>query len=304
MEQLRESVDKLEREIKKKKNKDMNTSDLKSFHYLENGEIGFSILDTVKTQQKLDAGVYTISYLGYPESRVLLKASSDTEAVKMHNFSDKEKLENLFKIFFNKGVIKKMKTLGFYHKVGIMLYGKEGTGKSTIIKNYIDKIVKDHNGIVFYFTGVEGITSCWEFIKKIRAIQTNPIVVVFEEMDMYVVNNNEGYLKTIFDGNNAIDNSIIFGSTNYIERIPDAIKNRPSRFKYVLNIEGIQSEEEIYVILENMIGDLFTEDELKEFSLTLKGKSLDFIKQFGIDKIMSLETYTHNKGKKPIGFTV
>jgi SpoVK/Ycf46/Vps4 family AAA+-type ATPase len=290
-------------ENKNKKKKIMNTSDLKSFHYLENGEIGFSILDTVKTQQKLDAGVYSISYLGYPESRVLLKTSTDKEIVKMHNFSDKEKLENLFKVFFNKSIVKKMKTLGFYHKVGIMLYGKEGTGKSTIIKNYINKIVKDHNGIVFYFTGVDGLTSCWEFIKKIRAIQDNPIVVVFEEMDMYVVNNNEGYLKTIFDGNNAIDNLVIFGSTNYIERIPDAIKNRPSRFKYVLNIEGIQSEEEIYVILENMIGDLFSEEELKEFSFTLKGKSLDFIKQFGVDKIMSLETYSHNK-KKSIGFTV
>ena len=303
MNQIKEKLNRHDIEINKIKKINMNTSDLKSFHYLENGEIGFSILDTVKTQQKLDAGVYSISYLGYPESRVLLKTSTDSEIVKMHNFSDKEKLENLFKVFFNKAIVKKMKTLGFYHKVGIMLYGKEGTGKSTIIKNYINKIVKDHNGIVFYFAGPDGLTSCWEFIKKIRAIQDNPIVVVFEEMDMYVVNNNEGYLKTIFDGNNAIDNLVIFGSTNYIERIPDAIKNRPSRFKYVLNIEGIQSEEEIYVILEHMIGDLFNEEELKEFSFGLKGKSLDFIKQFGVDKIMSLETYSHNK-KKSIGFTV
>jgi ATP-dependent 26S proteasome regulatory subunit len=34
-----------------------------------------------------------------------------------------------------------MKTLGFYHKGGILLHGKEGTGKTTI-KNYVNKIVK------------------------------------------------------------------------------------------------------------------------------------------------------------------
>ena len=50
-----------------------------------------------------------------------------------------------------------------------------------------------------------------------------------------------------------------------------------------------------------MIGDLFTAKELKDFSKKLIGNSLDYIKQFAIDKIMCLETYSHNsKGK--IGF--
>lgn len=278
-----------------------NTVDLKSFHYLENGEISFSILDTIKTEKILDAGLYTVSWLPYPESKIGLKVNQEKESVKMHQFPDKEKLENLFDIFFNDNVVSKMSTLGFHHKVGIMLYGKQGTGKSTIIKNYADRIIKDHNGIVFYFNGRDNITGCWEFIRKIRAVQNNPIVVIFEEIDSFVSDKSEGQLKVIFDGNESINNCIIMATTNYIDRIPSALKDRPSRFKYVLNIEGIQSEEEIFDILNNMIGDLFTKKELVEFSHELKGSSLDFIKQFGVDKIMCLETYEHIS-KKTIGF--
>jgi ATP-dependent 26S proteasome regulatory subunit len=51
-----------------------------------------------------------------------------------------------------------MKTLGFYHKGGILLHGKEGTGKT--IKNYVNKIVKDNDGIVFYVNG-NGNVKCY-----------------------------------------------------------------------------------------------------------------------------------------------
>lgn len=281
-----------------------NTSDLKSFHYLENGEISFSILDTVKTEKKLDSGVYTLEYLGYPEMRVKIDVSKDTETVKSFTFPDKDKLDNLFKVFFENKIVEKVKNLGFYHKVGILLYGKEGTGKSTIIKSYANKVLKEENALVFYFTNNVGVSKCWEFIRKIRDIQTNPIVVIFEEMDMYTIptpENPEGYLKTIFDGNNSIDNCIVFGATNYIDKIPAAIKNRPSRFKYVLNIEGIHSEEEILDILTAMIGDISNKTDIKEYAYALRGETLDSIKQFAMDKIMCLESYSGNK--KNMGFS-
>jgi SpoVK/Ycf46/Vps4 family AAA+-type ATPase len=281
-----------------------NTSDLKSFHYLENGEVSFSILDTVKTEQKLDSGVYTLEYLPYPEMRVKLDVSTDRETIKIYTFPDKDKLDNLFDSFFNKNVIQKVKDLGFYHKVGVLLYGKEGTGKSTILKSYAYKVLENHNGLVFYFTSNQYVNKCWEFIKKIRAIQDNPIVVIFEEMDMYVQKTSEvpeGYLKTILDGNNSIDNCIILGATNYIDTIPNAIKDRPSRFKYVLNIEGIHSEEEILDILTPMISDICEKAEIKEYAYMLKGETLDSIKQFAMDKIMCLQSYSKNK--KTMGFS-
>lgn len=280
------------------------TSDLKSFHYLENGEISFSILDTVKTVKKLDCGVYNMQVLQTNQGQKLeVKIIPDIETVKTYNFPDKEKLNDLFKAFFDKKVITKMRTLGFNHKVGVLLHGKEGTGKSTIIKTYYTQLINKHKCVVFYVNGHYGFNMMWDFVIKIRAVQNNPIVVVFEEMDNLIGHGYESELKKCFDGNESIDNCLLFGTTNYIDKIPDALKKRPSRFKYCLEIEGIDNEKDIYDILQNLIGDIFEPTEIVDFSRELVGSTLDVIKQFGFDKIMDLNSYSQKTHKK-IGFNV
>jgi hypothetical protein len=77
----------------------MNTSDLKSFHYLENGSITFSILDTIKTSPKLDTGIYNLAWLEYPESKLQLTSNVDGETIKMHEFPDKKTLDNFLNAF-------------------------------------------------------------------------------------------------------------------------------------------------------------------------------------------------------------
>ena len=169
--------------------------------------------------------------------------------------------------------------------------------------------------MVFYLPK-DYISYCWEFVEKIRRIQDNLIVVILDEVDQHIYNNgsnnesivktildgNESIVKTILDGNSSIDNCIFLAATNYLDKIPEAIRNRPSRFKYVLDIEGIQNESEIVDILLPMIGGLFEHSEITEFALILKGETLDFIKQFALDKIMDLKTYKHNSNKNKIGF--
>lgn len=111
---------------------------------------------------------------------------------------------------------------------------------------------------------------------------------------------NEGQVKTFMDGAESLDNTIFFGMTNYIDKIPSSIKNRPSRFKYCIEIEGIQSEKEIKIILDKMIGDIYEDEVIIKFSTDLKGNTLDQIKQFCIDKIMDISSTPITK--KKIGF--
>lgn len=281
-----------------KKNKKMNTTDLKSLHYLENGQVMFSYFDTVNSTKTLRPGFYELSY-NDNKREVEVKISSNKEEIKIHAFPDKEKLDALFTAFFDKRVLEKIEGLGFNHKVGVLFYGKEGTGKSTIVRYYSNKAIEENKALVFYF-GPSYKIYCWEFIRSVRLIQNNPIVVIMEEMDQHLHNGGESIVKTILDGNLSINNCIFFGTTNYIKDIPDALKNRPSRFKYSLDIEGIQNPEDIYKLLSKMIQELFLDEEIKEFSNQLKGSTLDQIKQFALDKLMDLKTY--NNQRKKIGF--
>ena len=282
------------------------TGNLKSFNYLENGEVTFSVFDTVKTVPKLDVGSYKVGMVsnGNGSYRLEIKLDTDIETIKTHSFPDKEKLDNLFKSFFNKKVYKKINDLGFFHKVGFLLYGKEGTGKSTIIKSYCQQAVDKYNAIVLYIDFHNGTTAQWDFVRKLRAIQKNPIIVVIEEIDSVLKNNSmaESNLKKYFDGNESIDNCVIIGTTNYIDLIPDALKNRPSRFKYCLSIGGLDSESDIFDILTTMLGDICTPTEIVDFARDLKGSTLDVVKQFGIDKIMDIDSYGLN-AVRSMGFT-
>lgn len=278
----------------------MNTADLKSFHYLENGQIQFSLFDTIKSTKKLDSGFHNISY-NLDEKRIVLTQLKSIEPIKIHDFPDKDKLDELFKAFFDERIRLKVSSLGFMHKVGVLLYGKEGTGKTTIIKHYANKAVLTKEAIVFY-VGKHYLDNCWEFIRQIRNIQKNPIIVIMEEVEEIFKYGYEGTLKTIMDGNLSIDNCVFFGATNYIDKIPDAVKNRESRYKHVLDIEGIQNPDDIVRILTPLIFDLFKPEEITTFANTLKGSTLDIIKQFAMDKIMDLKTY--KKEKRTIGFKI
>lgn len=276
------------------------TTDLKSFSYLENGEISFSNLDTIKTTKILDPGIYKIYYVEeYPNSRVILSIDMQTELVREREFPDKKKIDILFDAFFNPDVINKIKSLGFFHKTGVLFNGPEGTGKSSLIKHYCNNLMKKHSSIVFYCSAFY-FHKQWDVIQKIRKIQNNPIILVLEEFDNYLSEKNYGFMKVVMDGNESIDNCIFMASTNYVDKIPNTLINRPSRFKYVVNVEGVQNPVDVKNILIPLVGDLFEEKEINSFVKELTGRTVDIIKQFCLDKMMDIETYQERK--KFLGF--
>lgn len=285
---------------------ELNTTDYKSFHYLENGKIEFSILNTKFTKNKLNVGIYDIESVAVNNSiKVELKTTNTKE--KFDNdvsFYFEDKIDNIYKSFFNTDIKKKVNLLGYNHKLGLLLYGKAGTGKTSMLKKYFNSIVSEQNGIVFNVIGFNHLTTTWDFIRDIRKIQDNPIVVFIDEFEELVDPNGpwkrEGIFKKMSDGFDSIDNCFFMLATNYIDKIPETIKNRPSRVKYCIEVTGIECEKKI----NNFLKDSFNKVDLvvdfeKDIS-GLKGSTLDELKQYVLDKIMNISNET-NKIKK-IGF--
>ncbi len=139
------------------------------------------------------------------------------------------------KSFFSKNTIDKYKEMKLTHKMGIILYGPPGTGKTSSAFMAMEQLVLEHKAICLIVTG-KGISEVMHFIRIIRLNQTNPILVFFDEIDNSI-KAQEGSFLTFLDGDHTIDNLITFGCTNYLDKIPERIKDRKSRIKHTILVD-------------------------------------------------------------------
>lgn len=131
--------------------------------------------------------------------------------------------------FGKKDVFKKF---GFAHKRGFLLHGPPGTGKSCLLRLIEDKFVKEFDGVVFVWDG-GSLSSMVANFRKFEA--DRPIMVVAEDIDGCISDFEEEILEFL-DGQKALNNFVLVGTTNNLAAIPDRIKNRPSRIDRVIEV--------------------------------------------------------------------
>lgn len=281
------------------------TTAFKTFNYQEDGSVNFSILATTKTTSKLCSAVYNLKTThDYQKGYIThLSVETDRETYDMSlPFYFKDKIDKIFNSFYNTNVKKSVNSLGYKHKLGILLHGKQGTGKTSMLKDYFEKSHREFDSVVFNLTSLDYFSETWEFIKKIRRIQDNSIVVFIDECeDLFEKYKQEDAVKKALDGFDSIDNSLILLASNYIDKIPDTIKNRPSRIKYVIEVEGIQEENIIRDFLKQAFKKLELDVEYESEISKMKGFTIDELKQWVLDKIMDIEPETKKVGKLGFG---
>lgn len=191
---------------------------------------------TTATIEKLPAGCYEITQdntavfvrpLPPPAGLLLeLPEMRSEEVIKtvesFWNSEDDYKLGNEFVIG------------GSIFKAGSLLYGPQGSGKSTTIKLVSKKII-ERDGVVFYASGSPVIVN--SFLSNFALIEKNrKCVVVLEDIDTLIENYGEsGYLEML-DSAKTINNVFFIATTNYPERLNPRIYCRPGRFSHVIKI--------------------------------------------------------------------
>ena len=213
-----------------------------NFHKIKDGEhiIYSPIGHLMDSSETLKSGVYRVTngsgpMQGYIPSFVPIKGGEN-----LINFEGgvSKKILNKMKEFFSEETKEKYKFLKNTHKMGLILHGPQGTGKTCIANLLMLQEVKSHEAICLDFTG-EDIHRIIFTINLIRKYQSTPIIIFYDEFEQIA----EDYiLLTFLDGNLSFDNVVFIGCTNFLNLIPDRIKNRKSRVKHLFEVKTLPTE--------------------------------------------------------------
>lgn len=241
----------------------------------------------IETVRSIPSGVYKIVYRRDDYRAIPVPINTDELYIFSEDYTSTILEES--KSFWDKAQLYKDNHL--IHKRGILLSGRAGCGKTSIITMLIKQIV-DNGGLVFMVSNTDDfniLSGCLNSI--IRKIEQNrPIITVIEDVDQIIseFGDNDYRLLDFMDGKASIDNHLIILTSNDTTKLSEALL-RPSRIDLTFEIpnpnikirkeffkhKGIKDEEKINEYAK--VTKNFTFAELKEFFIgtEILGKPVD-----------------------------
>jgi SpoVK/Ycf46/Vps4 family AAA+-type ATPase len=140
------------------------------------------------------------------------------------------------------------------YKRGILLYGKPGNGKTTLVKSIAGSV----KAPVAYWqitenTGSESIQEAFQAAAKMA-----PMILVIEDIDA-MPQRARSYFLNILDGATSKEGIFLIGTTNYPEQIDPALMNRAGRFDRAYEIKLPDLELRQIYLEQKGIGKLLNE---------------------------------------------
>lgn len=211
--------------IDKRKKKDPTPAD-KISQWSRNGRDYYASYPGV---QGLPEGQYTIKYrngIGFYFERSILQ----TDELFVLEDSVTDDIMAAMRTFWQSE--EKYRNFGFLWKRGVLLYGPPGTGKTSAVQILAQEVEK-LGGISIYLND----PNMFDGLKVLREIEPDrPIVAILEDIDSLIDMYGESDILSLLDGEMQLDNIVFVATTNYINKLPGRIKNRPSRFDLIRKI--------------------------------------------------------------------
>lgn len=242
--------------------------------YIKSGYSNKPAPANISLASELVPGLYTPQYL--PEGGItFVKQTLSTDDLLLFEGSQfAEIIEEVNKFWKLK---KDFDKLGFIHKRGILLHGAPGSGKTGLIHLLVEEMIKKKD-IIFQAEGVGSLISGLTLFREVEP--DRKLLVILEDIDA-LISYGDSSLTKLLDGQSQIDNVLYIATTNYLERLPDRIKNRPSRFDKVLEIKMPNVEGRL-TYLTKKLSKFEKEGVIAELAEATEGFSFAHLREFVI----------------------
>jgi hypothetical protein len=142
---------------------------------------------------------------------------------------------------------------GFLHKRGFLLMGPAGSGKTSIINQVSEYVLKELGGVILLVTDPARAELALAALRRVEPERA--VLVVIEDIDAMLGEGQEERLLSFLDGKTQIDHVLFIATTNYPERLDQRLRARPSRFDRV-QVIGAPSVAVRRAYLEKRLPDL------------------------------------------------
>lgn len=174
--------------------------------------------------KSLDPGFYNLVSVGFGHGLAPAKPVSD-ELIDIPGTPADDVTKDIEKFLSLKD---RYVRCGLTHKRGYLFWGPPGCGKTSLGLMIARRFIATAGGVVFYIPSSGHLGAVIELLKTVEP--TRPSMYLMEEADGFI---NDTRALSILDGELSIAGAVFVAMTNYKERMPPRIANRPGRFDRV-----------------------------------------------------------------------
>ncbi len=240
------------------------------------------------TRLNLPAGMYTLE-ISNTRGPVFTKVDLKTDNILILPDTKNEKI--LLKIQKFLAAEHKYRALKQLYRRGILMWGPQGSGKSMTINLIAKEVIERYNGLVLLMPNPVLTMNC---LRLLRTIEPNRLIVgILEEIDEIIRRNGEADLLSLLDGQHNTDKIVYLATTNYPDRLPPRLVNRPGRFE-IEKIDMPNAAARECYIRGVLPADLLNDNDLEKWVKDTEGMSIDHVHEL-IITMFCLEDFQYEE---------